>query len=82
MLGDDDHIVDPDSTRELYSNLGTNNKTLKAFPKAGHLLVTTQHPKDEVVATVEDWLAAQIASRAIALTAQSHEVGSAPHAVP
>jgi alpha-beta hydrolase superfamily lysophospholipase len=76
MLGDDDHIVDPDSTKALYLKLGSKDKTLKVFPKAGHLLVTTQHLKDEVVATVEDWLAAQIKSRAIAVTAQSHEVAT------
>jgi alpha-beta hydrolase superfamily lysophospholipase len=59
LQGNDDQIVDPDSTQDLYEDLATRNKSIKRFPSIGHLLITNHFIKDEVVASVQDWLTAQ-----------------------
>lgn len=77
LQGEDDHIIDPDSTQKLYWSLSAKEKTMKTFPSVGHLLVTTQFLKDEVVKTVEDWLHAQVEHRlAITATNSAREAGN------
>lgn len=70
LQGEEDRIINPESTKELYWSLPAREKTLKTFPGVGHLLVTTQYLKDEVVTVVEDWLTAQVEHR-LAVTAKS-----------
>ncbi|MBX9694973.1 MAG: lysophospholipase [Cyanobacteria bacterium] len=60
LQGNLDHIVRPESTRELYTKLGSSKKSLIDFPDCGHLLVTTEYLKDNVVNTVEGWISDQI----------------------
>ncbi len=59
LQGEDDHIVQPESTKALFRKMGSKKKSIATFPKFGHLLVTNSYLKPEVIKTIGDWLTEQ-----------------------
>ncbi len=59
LQGEDDHIIQPESTKSLFKKLGSKKKSIATFPKFGHLLVTNSYLKPEVIKTMSDWLTEQ-----------------------
>lgn len=59
LQGEDDHIIQPESTKSLFKKLGSKKKSIATFPKFGHLLVTNSYLKPEVIKTMSDWLIEQ-----------------------
>ncbi len=71
LQGEDDHIIQPESTKSLFKKLGSKKKSIATFPKFGHLLVTNSYLKPEVIKTMADWLTEQEKSSApVATTAK------------
>lgn len=60
LQGTEDGICSPKSVSKLFTRFRAQDKTLKQFPGVGHLLVTTEYLKPEVVTTVTDWLSAHM----------------------
>ena len=56
LQGDRDEICSAKSVDVLYKKFPSSDKTLKTFKDIGHLLVTMDHLKPEVVSTVTSWL--------------------------
>lgn len=58
LQGGQDQIMKPSSTQSVYDKLTVKDKSFKSFPNLGHLLVTSEYVKPEVVTVVGDWMAA------------------------
>lgn len=65
LQGDKDEICSVKSVDSLYSRFASSDKSLKTFKGVGHLLVTTEYLKPEVVSTVESWLEQHMAAPSI-----------------
>lgn len=56
MRGSIDGICSPESIAELYDVFKSTDKSFKTIEGCGHLLVTTDYLKPEIVTIVADWL--------------------------
>jgi alpha-beta hydrolase superfamily lysophospholipase len=72
MQGQEDRMIKPASVQMLQDNLQTSDKTVKLFPKRGHLLLETRHPRPETMAAVGSWLTAQCKHHHAAVAVNHH----------
>jgi acylglycerol lipase len=56
MQGSDDKMVKPDSIALLEKKLKSEHRTVRWFPKHGHILLETAHVDKETLDTVSAWL--------------------------
>lgn len=69
LQGDKDEICSVKSVDSLYKKFQSTDKSMKTFKGIGHLLVTMDYLKPEVVASVSDWLDQHLVAVPIASTA-------------
>ena len=75
IQGNADNIIQSASAEALFAKLATKDKSIMTFPNVGHLLVTTEFMKPEVLTSVEGWLFARTDPAApIAVTATQMKV--------
>lgn len=73
LQGSGDEIVKASSARDVLKHLASTEKKMVLFP-CGHILLTTQFIRPDVMSSVSDWLVSQTAEQQTAL------VGAAPGA--
>ncbi len=76
LQGEDDHIIQPESTRSLFKKLGSKKKSIVTYPKFGHLIVTNSYLKPEVLKTIGDWINTQEKVTAPVATANKRPEGT------
>ena len=56
LEGQDDQVLDPQSSRKFLARARCENKSLVIIPHCGHVLVSTHYLKPLVVSSIDDWL--------------------------
>lgn len=56
LQGGRDQIMKPSSTQDVFEKLTVTDKSFKEFPELGHLLVTSEFVKPQVVSVVQGWM--------------------------
>lgn len=69
IQGLEDRIIHASATAALFEKLSSHDKSLVTFPECGHLLVTTNFLKPNVVSTVQNWVFGHSNDNPLALTA-------------